>query len=571
MNQVIENKILQRLKLIYKDDLPSAFSEKVLKLVEENKTVKKYNENKWDEKEVALITYGDSIISAGEKPLIILYRFLEKYLKDCIHTVHILPFFPYSSDDGFSVIDYSQVNPELGSWKEIKKISRDFNLMVDLVINHISVNSIWFQNYLNNKHPGRDFFIEMNPAENFSQVVRPRSFPLLTPFDTVNGKKYIWTTFSEDQADLNFANPEVLYEMLKVLLLYVSMGAKIIRLDAIAFLWKQKDTACLNLPETHEIVKLIHDILEEVDCSVMVLTETNVPNKENLSYFGKGDEAHMVYQFSLPPLLLHALYSGSSEYFNHWAKAIPKLPQGCTFFNFTASHDGIGVRPLEGLLPKDELNKIFKNILAAGGKISTKQNSDDTNSPYELNITYFDALKQTFKGPDEFQVERFLCSQTIMMVLKGIPAFYIHSLTATHNYLKGVRQTGHARTINRKKWEFKDLEELLRNDNNTSRVFFELTRRINIRKSESVFHPDNPQKIHDIGSNFFAVRRNNAEKQTILFSISNLTGETKEINTEFLNDYGNEWIDLLSDRKHIISDKILILQPYQTAWMKRMS
>jgi len=571
MNQVIETKILQHLKFIYKDNLPSSFPEKVLKLIEENKTVKEYNENKWDEKEVALITYGDSIISAGEKPLIILYRFLEKYLKDCIHTVHILPFFPYSSDDGFSVIDYSQVNPELGSWKEIKKISRDFNLMVDLVINHISVNSIWFQNYLNNKHPGRDFFIEMNPAENFSQVVRPRSFPLLTPFDTVNGKIYIWTTFSEDQADLNFANPEVLYEMLKVLLLYVSMGAKIIRLDAIAFLWKQKDTACLNLPETHEIVKLIHDILEEVDCSVMVLTETNVPNKENLSYFGKGDEAHMVYQFSLPPLLLHALYSGSSEYLNHWAKAIPKLPQGCTFFNFTASHDGIGVRPLEGLLPKDELNKIFKNILAAGGKISTKQNSDDTNSPYELNITYFDALKQTFKGPDEFQVERFLCSQTIMMVLKGIPAFYIHSLTATHNYLRGVRQTGHARTINRKKWEFKDLEELLRNDNNASRVFFELTRRINIRKSEPVFHPDNPQKTYDLGNNFFAVRRNNAEKQTILFSISNLTGEIKEINTEFFNNYGNEWIDILSDRKHIISDKILILQPYQTAWLKKMT
>ena len=570
MNQVIENKILQHLKFIYKDDLPSAFSEKVLKLIEENKTVKEYNENKWDEKAVALITYGDSIISAGEKPLIILYRFLEKHLKDCVNTVHILPFFPYSSDDGFSVIDFTQVNPELGSWKEIKKISRDFNLIVDLVINHISVNSIWFQNYLNNKHPGKDFFIEMNPAENFSQVVRPRNSPLLTTFKTANGKKYIWTTFSKDQADLNFSNPEVLFEMLKVLLLYVSMGAKIIRLDAIAFLWKQKDTACLNLPETHEIVKLIRDILEEVDSNVIVLTETNVPNKENLSYFGKGDEAHMVYQFSLPPLLLHALYSGSSKYLNQWAKAIPDPPQGCTFFNFTASHDGIGVRPLEGLLPEEEINKIFKYILAAGGKISTKQNSDGTDSPYELNITYFDALKQSFKGPDGFQVERFLCSQTIMMTLRGVPAFYIHSLTATPNYPEGVKQTGHVRTINRKKWELHDLEELLRNENNTSMVFFELIRRINIRKSEPLFHPDNPQRIYDIGNNFFVVKRKNAKKQNLLFSISNLTGETKEINTKFLDDHGNEWIDLLSDRKYNISDKSLILQPYQTAWLKKV-
>lgn len=571
MNQVIEAKILQRLKFIYKDDLPPKFPEKLLKLIEENKTAKKYDEIKWDEKEVVLITYGDSIISSGEKPLIILYRFLKKYLEDSINTVHILPFSPYSSDDGFSVIDYTQVDTELGSWWEIKKINRDFNLMVDLVINHISVKSIWFKNYLNNRHPGKNFFIEMNPAEDFSRVVRSRSFPLLTPFNTVNERKYIWTTFSEDQADLNFANPEVLYEMLKVLLLYVSVGAKIIRLDAIAYLWKQKDTACLNLPETHEIVKLIHDILEEVDCGVIILTETNLPNKENLSYFGKGDEAHMVYQFSLPPLLLHALYSGNSKYLNRWAKDIPDPPQGCTFFNFTASHDGIGVKPLEGLLPKDELDKIIEYIHDAGGKISTKQNSDGTDSPYELNITYFDALKQTFKGPDRFQVKRFLCSQTIMMTLRGVPAFYIHSLTATPNYPEGVKQTGHARTINRKKWELHDLEELLRNENNTSRVFFELIRRINIRKSEPVFHPDNPQKIYDTGSNFFVVKRKNAKKQNLLFSVSNLTGETKKINTKFLNDHGNEWIDLLSDRKHIISNKSLILQPYQTVWLKKVT
>jgi len=570
MNQVIEAKILQHLKFIYKGDLPPEFPEKVFKLIKENIKAEKYSENKWNEKEIILITYGDSIISVGEKPLLILYRFLEKYLKDCIHTVHILPFFPYSSDDGFSVIDYYQVDPELGSWEEIKKISRDFNLMVDLVLNHISVNSIWFQNYLNNRHPGKDFFIEMDPAEDFSQVVRPRSFPLLTSFETINGGKYIWTTFSEDQADLDFANPEVLYEILKVLLWYVSKGVKIIRLDAIAFLWKQKDTACLHLPETHEIVKLINDILEEVDSSVIILTETNVPNKDNLSYFGKGDEAHMIYQFSLPPLLLHALYSGNSKFLNRWAKDIADPPQGCTFFNFTASHDGIGVRPLEGLLPKDELNKILKYILAAGGKISTKQNSDGTDSPYELNITYFDALKQTYKGPDGFQVERFLCSQTIMMTLRGVPAFYIHSLTATPNYLEGVKQTGHARMINRKRWEFKDLEELLRNDNDTSRIFFELTRRIIIRKSEPVFHPDNPQKIYNISSNFFVVKRENAKKQNLLFSISNLTGQTKEINTKFLNDNGNEWIDLLSDQKHIISNKSLILQSYQTIWLKKV-
>jgi len=120
---------------------------------------------------------------------------------------------------------------------------------------------------------------------------------------------------------------------------------RIARLDAVAFLWKELGTNCLHLPETHELVKLFRDVCEIVAPRAIILTETNVPHAENVSYFGQGDEAHMVYQFSLPPLLLHAFITGNGQYLTHWASGLEPPPAGCTFFNFTASHDGVGVRP----------------------------------------------------------------------------------------------------------------------------------------------------------------------------------------------------------------------------------
>ena len=449
----LKNRLKEHLQFIYKENYSDELLTKIHDLINFCKRKNIDKKEKWNESDIVLITYGDSIINNRDKPLAVLQRFLKKNISDVISTVHILPFFPYSSDDGFSVIDYKKVNPELGSWIDIKNLENDFFLMFDLVINHISQQSEWFQGYLNGETQYRDFFIEVDPQTDLSEVVRPRSLPLLTKVITSAGEKHVWTTFSDDQIDLNFSNPEVLVEMLKVLLVYIEKGTKILRLDAIAFLWKKLGTSCLHLPETHQVVKLFRDVMEYLDPTSIVLTETNVPNKENLSYFGNGDEAHMVYQFSLPPLLLYTLYTGNSEYLNQWAIKIPELPENNTFFNFTASHDGIGVRPLEGLLPDKEKELLFSQMVMNGGQISTKTNADGSESPYELNITYFDALKETKFGPDNLQEKRFICSQTIMTALQGIPAFYIHSLTATQNYIEGVQKTGRARTINRMKWD----------------------------------------------------------------------------------------------------------------------
>lgn len=554
-------KIKAKLNGIYGTQLPEELSEQLLATIEKYSTEIKPGK-KWDEKDVVLITYGDSIKSENEPGLKVLRRFLKKYLTDEISFVHILPFYPYTSDDGFSVMDYTAVNPELGDWDDINNLRKDFKLMFDLVINHISQKSDWFQNYLAGKEPGKGYFIEVDPEVDLSKVVRPRSLPLLKEVETPEGKKHVWTTFSDDQIDLNFSNPEVLLEMVKVLLYYIKNGASMIRMDAIAFLWKTIGTTCLHLPETHEIVKLLRDIMEAVDPDSILLTETNVPNPENLSYFGDGNEAHMVYQFSLPPLLLHALYTGNSQYFRQWVESIPELRNECTFFNFTASHDGIGVRPLEGLLPQQELDELIEGMKASGGKISTRRQSDGTDSPYEMNITYLDAMKRTKNGEDEHQTARFLASQTIMMEMKGMPAFYIHSLLGTHNYTEGVEETGRARTINRRKWDEQEIEDLLSHNSGHAQILAELKRRIAIRKKQKAFHPDGDQKIFDAGDNLIIIKRTSPDKAQEILCITNITSGEIMISIE-----GYPGFDLLKDEKVQTTENNLELMPYETLWL----
>lgn len=560
----LRKQIKSRLDFIYKSEYNENIIERLFNRVEEVKKTVKGNNAKWTEKDILLITYGDSIINENEPTLKTLKTFLDKYLKDVLNYVHILPFFPYSSDDGFSVIDYRKVNPELGDWSHIKDLSADYKLMFDLVINHISQHSEWYQNYLQGKTPGNKYFIEVDPKLDLSKVVRPRSLPLLTPAKTPNGEKHVWTTFSDDQIDLNFANPDLLAEMIDIFLLYFEKGANMIRLDAIAFLWKEIGTNCLHLPETHEFVKLLRDITDYISPELILLTETNVPNKENLSYFGNNDEANMVYQFSLPPLLLHALYTSNSTYLTGWATSIPSLPSSNTFFNFTASHDGIGVRPLEGLLPENEFNSLVEGMKDFGGKISTKRNADGTDSPYEMNITYFDAMKGTHKGFDKLQEERFICSQTIMMSMKGMPAFYIHSLLGTKNYTEGVEKTGMNRTINRRKWKVCELQPLLEQESSHKRVLTVLKRLIHIRKGQKAFHPDTKQEVIDLGANLFTISRNNGE----LISISNISAQAQKIKTADITANKERVLtDIISEKVVSENRESLDLKPYQTVWL----
>jgi len=555
-------------------DMFAEVSERVLSLVEKYIPFASQEKvERWSEKDVLLITYGDSIVSKHQNPLQTLHDFLDEHLGETLNSIHILPFFPYSSDDGFSVIDYRVVNQDLGDWEDINRIANRFRLMVDLVINHVSRESLWFYDYVANETPARDYFIEMHPEADVSLVTRPRNTPLLVPVNTHRGICHVWATFSEDQIDLDFSNPDVLLEFIDILLYYIANGARLVRLDAIAFLWKEPGTNCIHLDETHEVVKLLRDILDHVAPDCVLITETNVPHEENLSYFGDADEAHMVYQFSLPPLVLHALNRGTSKYLTQWASELPELHDDCTYLNFTASHDGIGLRALEGMLPDHEVESLIESMHRFGGFVSMKANPDGEDSPYEINISLFDAMQGTRRGTDQWQVDRFICSQSIMLSLQGIPALYIHSLLATPNDLHSVELTGRTRSINRKKWNHDELMSLLESHNTPNHeVFNELKRIIHLRKQETCFHPACSQEVIHISTGIFSLLRKDEINNRLLFAIYNVTAVPQPIVLKDRPDLSDQihWYDLITGKP---LDEILpgiLLQPYQFMWLIEM-
>ncbi|OJA03905.1 sugar phosphorylase [Halomonas sp. QHL1] len=489
------------------------------------------NAPSWSEKDQWVISYGDSIIEDSVPPLAVLSDFLQARLGGRISGVHVLPFFPWSSDDGFSVIHYREVNSDLGDWSHIRELASHYDLMADLVLNHVSRESLWFVDYLSGSLPGRDYFIEVDPDTDVSQVVRPRSSPLLVPISTRRGTRYLWATFSEDQLDLNFEHPDVLLEFIGILLFYLEQGTRIVRLDAVAFLWKRLGTSCIHLPETHTVVRLLRAIVDHVAPGTLLITETNVPHQENISYFGldrlaKGapDEAHMVYQFALPPLLLHTLTRGEASTLQTWLASLPVLPDQCTYLNFTASHDGIGVRPLEGLLPDHERDALLELMHKFGGFVSMRSNPDGSDTPYEINITWFEAMRGTRRGPDPWQIARFLCSQAIMLSLQGIPALYIHTLTGTLNDVEGVERSGRLRSINRRRWQRSELDLLLDSPSTpTHDVFHALNRLLDQRRQEPCFHPNAAQRVLVSAPELLAVERGPLHDGRRLLALYNVT------------------------------------------------
>ncbi|WP_041764700.1 sugar phosphorylase [[Leptolyngbya] sp. PCC 7376] len=534
------------------------------------------SKNLWDEKTMLMITYGDTLLpsdseSDGDRPTLpILKEFLDKHLKGVLSGVHILPFFPYSSDDGFAVIDYLQVNPKLGTWEDIAAIAENFEVMADLVINHISSKSEWFQQFLRQEEPGCNYFIEYPPETDCHQVIRPRNSPLLTPVETANGTKHVWTTFSADQVDVNFANPDVLLEFINILLSYCKNGSRFIRLDAVGFLWKKLNTPCIHLPETHFVIELIREMLAVTYPETVVITETNVPNRENLSYFGRGNEAHMIYNFSLPPLLLNALIRGEAKHIKTWMKSMPPAQDGCAYFNFVASHDGIGLRPVEGLIEGEEFTELIDTMKSFGAKINYRSQSDGTNKPYELNISLFDALKGTVKGADEWQRQRFLCAQAIMMALEGVPAIYIHSFFATPNDYAKLEATQHNRSINRHQWDYDKLcAKLVDPETDQHWVFNELKRLISIRRQQPAFHPNATQYTLDFRSQaIFGVWRQSRDRRQSIFCLYNLSNRPKSVAVSNLNLIcTDEWHDLLGGLQIDEQTETLHLNPYQIVWI----
>jgi len=528
------------------------------------------------ERDVILITYGDQVTEPGKPPLQTLAEVLEKYVGGIITGVHVLPFFPYSSDDGFSVIDYTAVNPDFGTWADIERLGRRFRLMFDAVINHISAHSDWFQEFLKGNAEFADYFIVVEEGTDLSQVVRPRALPLLTRVPTASGERWVWTTFSADQIDLNYAHPDVLLKVIEILLLYVEKGAEIIRLDAIAYLWKKIGTPCIHLEETHRVVKLFRAIFDAVAPHVMLITETNVPHQENISYFGDGtDEAQMVYQFPLAPLVLNAFHSGSARHLSEWAATLKTPSDTTTFFNFLATHDGIGVTPALGILSSEEIQELVEKARAHGGYVSYRANPDGTQSVYELNISFFDALSDP-NGPEplELQVRRFLASQAIMLALAGVPGVYVHSLFGSRSYHAGVEQTGRYRSINREKFRRGHLERELADPTSLRHlVFYPYLHLIRTRTAHRAFHPNGPQQVLSVHPALFVLLRRAPEGGEALLCIHNVSGAEQLFQANLdslLLPRSGQVQDLITGASFPMDasgDLTLHLAPYQVLWL----
>jgi len=526
------------------------------------------------ERDALLITYSDQLREPDVSPLQTLAAFCERRLTDVVSGVHILPFYPWSSDDGFSVKDYFAVAPEYGTWQDIALLRERFDLMFDAVFNHASAQGHWFQRFLRDVPEFRDFFVTVQGNPDLSQVVRPRALPLLTNFETARGPEKVWTTFSADQVDVNVKNPRVLLALLEALLFYVRYGARFIRLDAIAYLWKEIGTTCIHLPQTHAIIQLMRAVLDEVAPHVQLITETNVPHADNISYFGDGtNEAQLVYNFALPPLVLHALLRGDATHLTHWATTLKMPSNRTTFFNFLASHDGIGLNPARGILPSAEIDFLVERCQAHGGFINYKHNADGSKSPYEMNIVYFDAVNDPAAGESlETRVNRFTVAQAIMLALAGVPGIYFHSLFGSRNDREAALQTGINRRINRQKLALADLEaDLAEKRGLRTCVFGRYQVLLKARRSHPAFNPHAAQRVFEGDSRVLAVLRTATTGNDWVLCLHNVTNArvTVDIATAEVAA-ASVWTEMLSQRPYSIGANGAVrvtLRPYEVNWL----
>lgn len=601
----LEKKLYDHLLFLYGEDKASAQIKRFLDLLnkfhsEKGNLSEARSREKVSERDAILITYGDMVQRPGEVPLKTLATFLKKYLGDVISTVHILPFYPYSSDDGFSVIDYRRVNTDFGSWKDVAGLSDNFRLMFDAVVNHTSSKSAAFQGFLKGDPRYQNFFTVVEPDVDLTRVFRPRATPVLTPFETVHGKKYVWTTFGADQVDLNFANPDVLLEVIDILLFYAAHGAEFIRLDAVTFVWKEIGTSCINLPRTHRIVQVMRTVLDMVAPNVVIITETNVPHKDNIAYFGDGtNEAQMVYNFALPLLTLHAFHNADVSILSDWASTLDLPSDQATFFNFLAAHDGIGMLPVKNILSLEDLSDLAARTQALGGYVSYKSNGDGSQSPYELNINYLDALsdpnefKRGIDRLDELNInyldalnnpespeqnteliaKRFLATQAIMLALRGVPGIYFHSIFGSQNWTEGVEKTGRHRTINRQKVQYSQIEAELEDPTSLRyHVFTGYKKLLGARMNNPAFHPYGAQQILSIHPLVFALLRTSLDGETHTLCLNNVSRQKLEIVLDlksFLLTKPALFTDIISQKEFpIIEDQLKItIAPYESIWL----
>lgn len=512
-----------------------------------------------DQATAYLITYGDAFRRDGETPLHTLADVLRTHVRDAVTDVHLLPIYPWTSDDGFGVLDHREVNPDLGTWSDIADLRVDHALALDFVANHLSASSAWFRGWLARDPRFAGYFLEPGADFDTSHVVRPRTSPLVHAFERPDGTTArAWTTFGPDQVDVDPSTPAVLLDLTDVLLGYLAHGATTVRLDAIGFLWKQSGTTCIHLPQTHEVIRIWRVLVDELAPGTLLLTETNVPHADNITYFGDGsDEAHMVYQFALPPLVLHAFVTGRASALSEWASTIGPVSETATWFNFLASHDGIGIRPTEGLLTDRDRALLVERTLARGGRVSMARRPDGSEGVYELNTNFLDALVDPAdEDPDASAVVRGLAAHAILLSVIGVPAIYYHSLLGSGQDRQGMEDSDIARRINRQVLDADLLAGELDAPGRRAGMLEGLRRLLETRRELAGFSPFADQRIETLDPRVFVVRRAAGTPNEVVAAV-NVSDETVTLPS-------------LSGRDVISGRAVegLELGPFEFAWLR---
>jgi len=568
-----QKKISSILKTIYKSNLDKKnidyLKDQIIQLIK--KFNKKNRKKKFiiSEKTSLVISYGDNIYSNNINSIRVFQNFFKKNLSKYFNAVHFLPFYPSSSDSGFAVKDHYKIEKRIGNWSDIKRISKFNHVMADIVINHSSARGLWFKNFLKKKRPGKNYFLTVNSKFDVSKVVRPRDHKLLKKINFFQKSDYLWRTFSADQVDLNFNNPAVLLRFIKIMIHLIKNGVTIFRLDAIAYLWKKDGTKCINLRQTHEIVKLLRIISDLLNKQTIIITETNLPENENLSYFGNNDEANWIYNFSLPPLLIHAFLFENSSYLNKWSRHLPNTKIGNSYLNFIASHDGIGMRPTEGILNEKSLNNFLKRLKKNGSKFSYRKIQNKSKKVYEANITVFDALKKSDYDPKgKFFLERYIAAHAIMISFEGIPAVYFNSLFGKSNDEAKYVITGNNRDINRYKWNNKNITKKLSDKTSKQSIFYQnLGKLLNIKRKQKAFHPNAKRLNINLGTKIFCFKRISLDKKQTIISVTNCSSVDQNLKLE--KKY-NKWKNIINPQVKYTRDKALKLKPFETMWLSNI-
>ena len=569
LTQKDQKTIRSKLDKIYKIFLSKKdidyFEKEIVQIIKQFNKKNPKKKKSISEKTTLVICYGDSVYSEKNKSIRVFKNFFQKKLKNYFNTIHFLPFYPSSSDSGFAVKDHYKIDSKLGNWFDIKSFSKKSDIMADMVINHSSARGLWFKNFLKAKRPGKDYFLTIDSKFNTSKVVRPRDHKLLKKIDIFNKTDYLWRTFSPDQLDLNFKNPAVLLRFIKIMINLINHGVTIFRLDAIAYLWKESGTKCINLNKTHEIIKLLRVISGLLNTQTLIVTETNLPEKENLSYFGKNDEANWIYNFSLPPLLIHAFLFENNSYLYNWSKKLPRSKNGNCYLNFIASHDGIGMRPTEGLLSSKALKDFLYRLKKNGSKFSYRKIQNKSKKIYEANITVFDALKKTNYDNGKFSFERYISAHSIMIAFEGVPAVYFNSIFGTSNDEAKFVITGNNRDVNRYKWNLKNISNKLNNKDSKEYYFYKkISNLLSIKKKQKAFHPNASRENINLGPKIFCFKRESINKKQTIICITNLSSKIQylKLSKKFL-----KYKDLLGSKIFFTIDKRIKLDPCQTIWL----